>query len=262
MSIIRARLARRPASYSRISWPVWAGACLLLTAAAMIFLDGAAADWRAQLPAGFVATARTFTDFGLGGWYLIPPAVLLLLANLLDWRTLSKRWHMVACNWTCLAFFMLGAAGLSGLAVTVLKHVIGRQRPNLAGVELLSLHPFAFEARFASFPSGHATNVGAVAAMVMLLSPSWGKYVVLPVTVWIAVTRVVVGMHYPSDTIAGFGLGVACTVATALIFARLGFIFRRTAAGLPVRKKTFRLRATWRKRASPPPIRFLETANP
>ncbi|WP_366930616.1 phosphatase PAP2 family protein, partial [Mesorhizobium sp.] len=57
----------------------------------------------------------------------------------------------------------------------------------------------------------------------------------------IASTRVFVGAHYPSDTVAGFGLGLAFAVASGLVFARLGFIFGQTSAKLPVRKRTFRL---------------------
>ncbi|WP_292158566.1 phosphatase PAP2 family protein [Mesorhizobium sp.] len=261
IAIVRARFARRPANYSWIPWPALAGAYLLLTVASMVFLDGAFVSWRAHLPSGFMAVARAFTNFGLGGWFLLPPLVLFVPVNLLDWQALSRRWRMVAYNWTCFAFFMLSAVGLSGLTVTVLKYVFGRARPAL-DIGLFSFHPFKFDPYFASFPSGHATNMGAAAAMVMLLFPSWGKYVVLPITVWIAATRVVVGAHYPSDTIAGFGLGMACAVIVALIFARLGFIFRHTAAGLPIRKKTFRLRATWRKPARPSQVLFPEAARP
>ncbi|PTE12280.1 phosphoesterase [Mesorhizobium helmanticense] len=260
--IVRRRFAARPANYPQLPWPIWVGVYLLLTAASMVFLDGIAVTWRDRWPNGFVAVANGFTSFGLGGWYLIPPLVLFVPANLLDWRALSRRWRMVAYNWTCFAFFVLSAAGLSGLTVTVLKHVFGRSRP-VMDMGLLSFRPFEFDPYFASFPSGHATNVGMLAAVVFLLSPAWGKYVVLPLTMWIAATRIVVGAHYPSDTIAGFGLGIACTVGTALVFARLGFIFRQTAAGLPVRKKTFRLLATGRKPASSPPrMLYTEAASP
>jgi membrane-associated phospholipid phosphatase len=261
VAIIRSRFARRPADYSRIPWPALVAVYLLLTVACMVFVDGVSVSWRAHLPSGFVAVAKAFTNFGLGGWFLIPSLLLFVRVNLLDWQALSKRWRMVAYNWTCFAFFVVSAIGLSGLTVTVLKYVIGRGRPAL-DIGLFSFHPLKFDPYFASFPSGHAANMGAAAAMVMLLFPWWGKYVVLPITVWIAVTRIVVGAHFPSDTIAGFGLGVGCTVVTALILARLGFIFRHTAAGLPIRKKTFRLRATWRKPAGPPRMLFPETASP
>lgn len=250
MSIIRGRMMRRPAVYSHVSWPAWLALYVVLTAAGFMLLDTAAAAWRHGLAPDVVALAEHSTDFGLGGWYLIPPAIMLMAANLLNWRALSRRWCMVAYNWTSFAFFMLSAAGLSGLAVTILKHIFGRARPNVEDMGIFSFHPFAFSASFASFPSGHATMVGSAAGMLLLLAPRWVKYVLVAFTVWIAVTRVVVGMHYPSDTIAGFGLGIGCTVIVALVFARLGFIFQRTRVGLPVRRDTFRLRFTAKPRIS------------
>ena len=77
---------------------------------------------RGQWSPGFVRFADFFTQFGLGGWYLIPSALLLVVANLIDWRSLSRRSLMLVYNWTCLAFLVLSAVGLSGLLVNVLKY--------------------------------------------------------------------------------------------------------------------------------------------
>ncbi|KQU79690.1 phosphoesterase [Mesorhizobium sp. Root102] len=247
MRIARKRFAARPVRYPNILWSVWVLVWVLLTAAAFVRLDTPAGMLRDQWSPGFVHLADFFTQFGLGGWYLIPSVLLLVAANLTDWRSLSRRSLMLAYNWTCLAFLVLGAAGLSGLAVNVLKYAIGRARPmyfNEFGV--LSLHPFAFDARFAGFPSGHATTMGAVFGVALLLFPRrW--YIALAVTACIASTRVFVGAHYPSDTVAGFGLGCAFALACGLVFARLGFIFRPMPSGLPVRKRTFRLIGPTRK---------------
>ena len=249
VQIAKRRFTARPARYPNILWSVWVLVWVLLTAAAFVRLDTPAGMLRDQWSPGFVRLADFFTQFGLGGWYLIPSVLLLVAANLTDWRSLSRRSLMLAYNWTCLAFLVLGAAGLSGLAVNVLKYAIGRARPmyfNDFGV--LSLHPFAFDARFAGFPSGHATTMGAVFGVALLLFPRrW--YIALAITACIASTRVFVGAHYPSDTVAGFGLGCAFALACGLVFARLGFIFRPMPSGLPVRKKTFWLIGPARKAA-------------
>ena len=241
LQIVKRRFAARPASYPNILWSVWLLVWVFLTAAAFVRLDTPAGMLRDQWSSGFVQVADFFTQFGLSGWYLIPSALLLVAANLTDWRSLSRQSLMLAYNWTCLAFLVLSAVGLSGLTVNVLKYAIGRARPmyfNDFGV--LSLHPFAFDARFAGFPSGHATTMGAVFGVALLLFPKrW--YIALAITACIASTRVFVGAHYPSDTVAGFGLGCAFAIASALIFARLGFAFRVMPSGLPVRKDTFRL---------------------
>lgn len=249
MRIASKRFAVRPASYPNILWPVWGLVWVFLTAAAFVRLDTPAGMLRDQWSPGFVHLADFFTQFGLGGWYLIPSALLLVAANLTDWRGLSRRSLMLAYNWTCLAFLVLSAVGLSGLTVNVLKYAIGRARPlYFHDFGVLSLHPFAFNARFAGFPSGHATTMGAVFGVAVLLFPRrW--YIALAITACIASTRVFVGAHYPSDTVVGFGLGCAFALASGLVFARLGFIFRPTGSGLPVRKETFWLIGPIRKLA-------------
>ncbi|MEI9416905.1 MULTISPECIES: phosphatase PAP2 family protein [unclassified Mesorhizobium] len=241
LQIARRRLAVRPARNPNIAWWAWGLVWVFLTAAAFVRLDTPAGVAHGQWSAGAARLAEFFTQFGLGGWYLVPSALLLVAANLTDWRSLSRRALMLVYSWTCLAFLVLSAVGLSGLTVNVLKYAIGRARPlYFQDFGVLALHPFAFDARFAGFPSGHATTMGAVFGILLLLFPRrW--YIALVVTACIASTRVFVGAHYPSDTVAGFGLGCAFALACGLVFARLGFIFRPAPSGLPVRKPSFRL---------------------
>jgi undecaprenyl-diphosphatase len=244
MTNLKKRFAIRPARYPQISWLVWVSAWLLLAVAAGFALDSAAGRMREAWAPGFVHFTDFFTQFGLGGWYLIPAAICLAAVNLTDWRGLSRRARMIVYNWTCLAFLVLCAVGLSGLAVNILKYAIGRARPlYFDDFGVLALRPFAMDARFAGFPSGHATTMGAVFGILLLLFPRrWP--IALTVTACIASTRVFVGAHYPSDTVAGFGLGLAFAIASGLVFARLGFIFRQASSTRPALKRTFRL-AWW-----------------
>ena len=239
--IVRHRLAARPARYPKILWSVWAVAWLLLTIAVSIRFDDEAGTMVKQWSTGFTRFTEFFTVFGLGGWYLIPSALVLIAANLTDWRGLSRRAQMAFYNWTCFAFLVLGSIGLSALVVNVLKYGIGRARPmNFSKLGDLSLHPFSMEARFASFPSGHATTMGVIFGIALLLLPQ-RRWVLLAATLSVASTRIFIGAHYPSDTVAGFGLGCAIAIVCALALTRLGFIFRHTTLGLPVAKTTFRL---------------------
>ncbi|MGX9143868.1 phosphatase PAP2 family protein [Mesorhizobium sp. 128a] len=239
--IVRRRLATRPARYPKILWSVWALAWLLLTIAVSIRFDDAAGAMVRQWSPGFKRFTGFFTVFGLGGWYLIPSALVLIAANLTDWRSLSRRARMTLYNWTCFAFMVLGSIAASALVVNVLKYGVGRARPmNFSKLGDLSLHPFAMEASFASFPSGHATTMGVIFGLALLMLPQ-RKWMLLAGTLAVASTRIFVGAHYPSDTVAGFGLGCAVAVGCALAFTRLGFIFRHRTAGLPVPKITFHL---------------------
>jgi hypothetical protein len=200
--IVARRFAARPARYPDTRWSVWAVVWVLLVAAAFLRLDTPAGQLHDRWPRALIDLTEILTQFGLGGWYLAPAALLLAAANLIDWRRLSRQSLMLAYNWTCLAALVLSAIGLSGIAVNVLKYGIGRARPlyfDKSGV--LSLHPFAFDARYAGFPSGHATTMGALFGILLLLFPQrW--YVALLLTACIASTRVFDGAPYPTDTVA------------------------------------------------------------
>jgi undecaprenyl-diphosphatase len=237
LRIVRRRFATRAAVYPRLRlwWLSWAVLVALLAVLCAVYVDPVAG--RRQWPAGLTVVAGIFTQLGLGKWYIVPGVAWLLVANQMDWRGLTWTRRLAAYNRTTLCFFILAAVVLSGVAVNVFKVMVGRARPlHFAELGMFSFHPGALSAQFASFPSGHATTVGAVAGVLVLLFPR-SKVVVLPLSFWLASTRIFVGAHYPSDTVVGYGLGFAVAVLTALVFARLGFLFRQTD-GLPVLRRT------------------------
>jgi undecaprenyl-diphosphatase len=239
IEIVLGRLSRRAALYPELGWERWALACVALALASFFLLDPVTGHLLNKWPPALVEIAQSTTKIGLGKWYIVPPVVWLVFANLVDWRALSRRMLMQFYNWTSLAFLLLGSAGLSGLTVLFLKSIIGRARPlNFEKMGDFAFHPLTFNPHFASFPSGHATTIGAVTALLILLWPRW-KYLFVPLAVWVASTRVFVGAHYPSDTIIGFGLGFGYSIGLALLFARLGFVFLQQPASLPIRKSTF-----------------------
>ena len=104
--------------------------------------------------------------------------------------------------------FMVGAALLIGLALGngVLKNVIARTRPyDLDGVtiDLLvnKLHDF-------SFPSGH-TLASFEAATVLMIRDKRMGIPALVLAVIIALTRLYLYVHYPTDVLASVVLGTA-----------------------------------------------------
>jgi undecaprenyl-diphosphatase len=239
VAIVRARFSSRPARYSSRGWPGALGLAALTVLVAWVLLDAPADAYRGEWPRWLRLLARNVTDIGLSGWYIAPAVAVLLAANLADWEKVSRRMLLVLYNWTSLAFFVLVSVGLSGLAATTLKRVIGRARPYL-DEGILSFDPFTASAAHASFPSGHSTTMGAVTALLFLFLPG-ARFIIVPLGIFLAATRILVGAHFPSDVVAGLAFGFAFTIGAALLFARLGFVFRQKTAGIPEPRRTFRL---------------------
>jgi len=104
-----------------------------------------------------------------------------------------------------------------GLVVGV-KHAVGRPRPYVdrpLGARAARHRPPAPGDAHLSFPSGHASLSAALATSWGLSFPRW--YVVGPGALWatgVALSRVHLGVHYPSDVLVGtiLGMGVALLV--------------------------------------------------
>jgi undecaprenyl-diphosphatase len=64
---------------------------------------------------------------------------------------------------------------------------------------------------WSSFPSDHATYLFAIAASLWLISRRWGLFFGLFAT-FVAVARVYLGIHYPSDVLVGALIGIATSI--------------------------------------------------
>ncbi|MEU9171772.1 phosphatase PAP2 family protein [Streptomyces sp. NPDC048420] len=96
-------------------------------------------------------------------------------------------------------------AWLRGTALTAGAHLVSMgvkrvvRRPRPAHVE-----PLVRTAGRHSFPSSHATSAAAAAVAYGTL----GASLIAPLAAAMCVSRLVVGVHYPSDVVAGAALGV------------------------------------------------------
>jgi membrane-associated phospholipid phosphatase len=107
-----------------------------------------------------------------------------------------------------------GLVALSVASATtnvLLKRASGRHRPPAGLVPAVrEPHRVPFTT---SFPSGHAASAAAFTTSVALELP-WAGVPLVPLATAVAVSRVVIGVHYPSDVIAGAALGAAAAVLT------------------------------------------------
>jgi len=162
----------------------------------------------AELPAWLETLARPFS--WLGGW--IGLTALAVVATVLLARERA---------WLDLGFFLAALMG-SQLAVAVLKAWFDRPRPDVGSAVPLP--------ESAAFPSGHAAaGVAALGAGAVLLAER------IPTRrarrlVWIAaaalamgigLSRIALNVHYVTDVLAGWCLGLAWLAACLLVRDRL-----------------------------------------
>lgn len=197
-------------------------------AAAMAFLDDRATIAARNLPPWLVAAFDEFTDFGKSGWFLMPIGFLLILFAAAGVRELPQFSRLVLAAVTVRLGFLFLAIGVPGLFVTILKRIIGRARPFVVedGGNLIFM-PLIWRADYASIPSGHGTTAFAAAIAIGTLWPR-ARVVMWPYAVLIALSRVVITAHYPSDLIAStfFGIVGAILVRDWFAVRRLGFVVR------------------------------------
>lgn len=155
------------------------------------------------------------------GWLLDAARVLTYLGAplLVDLATVLVAVLLVAAGRRRSALFLVTCTAGAYLLSTVGKLAVGRVRP--------SFQDAVATARGASFPSGHATGSAALyAALAVALLPvlrkRWRQValaaaVLVPLVV--ATTRVLLGVHFPSDVTAGLLLGWSWVLACTAVFA-------------------------------------------
>jgi membrane-associated phospholipid phosphatase len=189
----------------------------------MVVIDAAAINAVAYLPRWVVWFFDTITDFGKSGWFLWPLGILFLgLAALPGLSRMSQR---VLATVMVRVGFLFVAIGAPSLFVTIVKRLIGRARPLVTGVaDPYVFDPFVWRVAYASLPSGHATTAFAALVAFGSLWPR-RRTIVLIYALLIAVSRIVVTAHYPTDVAAGALVGVAGAVMVRRYFALRGLGF-------------------------------------
>lgn len=191
-------------------------------------LDPIVMEGVSDLPTGVVDAAELFTHVGNSAWLGILLPAIMLVAAYTEISTKSPTLRSRATLILRLAIVLFLLVLLSGIAVQLLKHSFGRARPDLfAELGAFEFRPYALSFAFNSFPSGHATTLGALALFLCWLWPQH-RAAILVAALCLAVTRIVVGKHYPSDVLAGLLLGFGTTYVIGKLLLRAGLIPDRT----------------------------------
>jgi undecaprenyl-diphosphatase len=162
-----------------------------------------------------IALVKAVTWLGRDGvlWTVLLAAAIVLAVR--------RRWRLAA-------YLVITGAGALVLD-PVLKSLVGRLRPVVA-------HPIA-HGTGNSFPSGHALGslVCYGAVFLVFLPAARGRWrttltaVTVALIVLIGLSRLLLGVHYASDVIGAWGIGITWLGLTAFAFE-----LTRSAAGQPV----------------------------
>lgn len=132
--------------------------------------------------------------------------------------------------------FLFFAVLVPVLASELIKWGVGRGRPFVGGADsVFHFSHFAGTPAYSSFPSGHATTAFALAFAVAAVWPG-SRMAMAVYAVIIAVTRLVLLAHHPSDVVAGALVGIIGAMFVRYWFAarRLGFAIHQDGAIVPL----------------------------
>ena len=147
---------------------------------------------------------------------LLSSSTLWLVVSLAVATTLIVRYRVKGLLVTVAMLLGIGIADpLVGL---VLKPLAGRLRPCEDMIDVIRV---AAECRGGwSFPSNHAANAAALTAA---LGHGFRRSLVycVPLVLAVGVSRIYLGMHYPSDVLTGYAVGAVCGVAASWVIHRV-----------------------------------------
>ena len=227
----RAEAARRSARY---------GLLLTATVGAVIIALMYALDAReiVLMPARGTASlwpVRILTDFGKDAYALSALAGALLVIAIIVPR-LPRASRDLLLSFATRLQFLFFAVLVPVLAGEAIKWIAGRGRPFVGGkANAFNFAPFNGTDAYASFPSSHAITAFALAFAVSALWPR-ARLPMIGYAVLIAISRLVLLAHHPSDVVAGALIGVIGAMVVRYWFAarRLAFTIRRDGAMVPL----------------------------
>jgi undecaprenyl-diphosphatase len=158
---------------------------------------------------------------GLTGHSLVFDAIIVFLASYLPilltvFYLLLLYFSSYSTIEKCYIFWVAAiSGGIARFGVTELIHLFyHRPRPFLT----YQLHPLISDEEW-SFPSGHAAFFFAMASAIYFYNKKWGTGFFVA-TLVVTISRVVAGLHYPSDILGGMIIGMLTAYVVFQVAAR------------------------------------------
>ncbi|WP_124949664.1 phosphatase PAP2 family protein [Sulfuriferula thiophila] len=131
------------------------------------------------------------------------------------WYTLMVAMYLFMGKSALYVVLHMIAAGLTAtLIYKWLKHKTLRPRPHQ---QFGHIHCLTAPLDRFSFPSGHTLHAVTFSLVAIYYYPSLA-WLLVPFTLAVAASRLILGLHYPTDVLAGIVLGAAVASASFFIF--------------------------------------------
>lgn len=138
-------------------------------------------------------------------------AIISRLGNGVLWYSMILLMPVVYGRSALYPALQITITGLVGLLVyKLLKERLVRERPYLFN-RIIECGALPLD-RY-SFPSGHTLHAVSFSTMMIAFDPLFG-WIVLPFTILVALSRVILGLHYPTDVLAGGAIGFAISLTS------------------------------------------------
>jgi membrane-associated phospholipid phosphatase len=241
-----------PLGLDRRTWPLHV-AGVLAVLFAVVWFDVWASQGAIHWPSAWRAPFFFITDYGLSDWVVIPTLIVFILTMLALLPMPPGRYRRATYELGMLSSFLLIGVGGSGLLTAIIKRIIGRSRPSqFADAGAFDFQYIVNDWTYQSFPSGHTTTAIAIAFVFGFLWPRLFP-VLIVLGVVVGVSRVPVGMHYPTDVVGGIVVGTLGAYATRNAYAARRWLFEIhpdghiRARGFPAMRRVWR--TIWRRRS-------------
>jgi len=166
---------------------------------------------------------RVITYLGEAQYYLVPAGLGWAGLMLASWRAAAQATRERLRRLAVTPGFLFLSMAVSGLISNAIKYSLGRYRPRyLFESDLYGINPFSHAWGMNSFPSGHSQAAFAAMTSLVIIFPRY-NVMWLAIAVLVALSRVVITVHYLSDAVAGSWLAICVTVAMARAFRAKGW---------------------------------------
>ncbi|CAM2988543.1 phosphatase PAP2 family protein [Paenibacillus sediminis] len=148
-----------------------------------------------------------FLNFWLYYVTYLGGATFTIAASLLIWLFAPAPWKQIGLQ-------ALVALSVSHIPVVIAKKLYPRLRPYLA---FPGTNTFRNPLKDHSFPSGHTTAIFSVTVPFMGLDPILTAILIF-IAFNVAISRIYLGLHYPSDVLAGATIGSLVAFGTVALW--------------------------------------------